>query len=289
MALGLSGVGVARAAEPAATVAAPGWTKSVASGDVAHWRKAAGDNAAALRFLLSSAWIEGEARERGIVVTLAQVRRSLDADIEDVFRGEAGFRRFLRESGQTRADVVWRYRIDALSEAIREQISQPAALSVTQEQIDAYVAANPRTEPERRDARLVLTRTKNEARAARRALQRGVLWKTVTKRYSLDRAGVQRVEPGALEPRADRAVFDAQRGELSAPVKTPIGYYVFKVIRIVPAHPAPLDVQRATAWEILASQAQERALATFVTDFTAKWQARTTCAANYATLPDCGA
>jgi foldase protein PrsA len=255
---------------------------------VAHWRKVAGGDAKALEFLLSSAWIAGEARERGILVTLADAREALDADVDDAFGSEGGLRRFLRESGQTRADVVWRYRIVALSEAIQEQVSQPAALSVTQEQIDAYVAENPRTEPERRDLRIVLTRTRNEAHAARRALRRGRLWKTVTKRYSLDRGGVQHVEPGALEPRADRAVFAAQRGELSAPVKTPSGYYVFKVIKIVPAHPAPPDVQRATAWEILASQAQERALATFMTDFTAKWRARTTCAVRYATLAHCG-
>jgi hypothetical protein len=62
---------------------------------------------------------------------------------------------------------------------------------------------------------------------------------------------------------------------------------VFKVIEIIPGGPTPLDQQRATAWEILSSEAQARAINAFSAEFRSRWRLRTTCAPGYNTHPDC--
>jgi foldase protein PrsA len=283
-----AGAGVARADEPVATIAAPGWSATVGAVQVEAWVGAQRTPERALRFLVRARWTEGEARERGIVVSRAHTRAAIAADVG----GPREVRRHLRKTKLTSAQLRYRYWIDLLLEEIRTQVRQPAALSVTPEQIDAYVAANPRTEPERRAVRIIVTPTRHRAAAARKALARGLTWRTAGRRYAraTGRAGGARAsyEPGELgDGRLERAVFAAAKNRLVGPVKTADGYAVFKVVRITPERPTPLDVQRATAEEVLASEAQERALAAFEADFTAKWRQRTSCAPGHAIVSVC--
>jgi hypothetical protein len=245
----------------AVTITAPGFGKQIPADDLERWARAQQP-----RFPIQAAWTEGEAAERGIVVTTDEAREAADAQ---------------PRSRLTRADRLYKARIDLLSARIRDQIAQPAATSVTQEQIDAYVQAHPRLDPETRETRVLRTAGHRQARRARAALRRGLSWRSAIDRYSAGGSSVKRTverSPGGL----DRAIFRAR-----ANVLTRYGAYVFKVIKVNPPRPAPQDQQRATAWEILASEAQERALGEFHAAFRAKWLARTACAPAYADHPDC--
>jgi hypothetical protein len=71
-------------------------------------------------FLLTAGWMAGEARERGIRVSDAAVRRRFTRQKHATFRTPEGFRKFLQESGQTVADIEYRVRVDILSERIRK-------------------------------------------------------------------------------------------------------------------------------------------------------------------------
>ena len=253
----------------AATVAAPGFSATFAAEQVEHWERAVGGSASALRFLIESAWTEGEARERGIAVSDRELRELVDERPHD---------------GLTRADIRYDARIGLLRLRIRDQITRPAALSVTPEQVEAYVQAHPRQDPETRRVRIVQARTRHLAHEAQRKLARGLLWRSAARRYSISGgSGPKPAEPGSYDEDVERAIFKAPEKRL-----TRYRTFVFKVVEIIPAHPTPLDQQRATAWEILASDAQQQALTAFQADFTAKWRARTTCAPEYATAPDCG-
>jgi len=248
----------------AATIAAPGFSRSIGDQDVAHWSRA-GDG---LGFLIQAAWTEGEAQERGIAVTDSEAREAVD---------EAP------HNGLTRSDLVYASRVRLLEARIRDQIAQPAAQSVTPEQIDAYVQEHPRTEPERRRLRLFVASDRAEARAAQRALRRGRTWRSAARRYATEGDGAARtIEPGLLADRVEKAVFRAPRNAL-----TRYGTAVFKVTAIIPGGPTPLAQQRATAWEVLSSAAQARAIDLFELDFRARWRLRTTCAPEYATHLDC--
>jgi hypothetical protein len=73
-------------------------------------------------FLVSSDWVIGEARERGIVIAEATVRRQFDRIRDQQFRHHGEFRKFLRSSGETVANLLFRVRLDLLSAQIQKQV-----------------------------------------------------------------------------------------------------------------------------------------------------------------------
>jgi hypothetical protein len=219
----------------------------------------------ALKLLIGAAWTEGEASERGITVSDAEVREEA-----------------LPDEARTRADELLLARVALLTARIRDQITKPAALSVTPEQIEAYVRANPRMDPERRRARVLQARSRAHAKRALAAIRSGLTWSGAAKRHGSD--GSRRtLDEGSDLSRDERAIFRAAKGEL-----TRYGATVFRVTEISPQRPAPPDVQRAQAWEILSSERQQQALVAFGQAFNDKWRARTTCAVAYAGHESCG-
>ena len=242
-------------AEPAATIAAPARTVTVSNETLAHWTPLAGGQGQALKILIEAAWAEGEALERGITVTAAEAQSEAEPD-----------------ERRSRADELFVARVELLTARIRDQITQPAAQSVTPEQIEAYVMANPRLDPEERRIRVVAARSRTHAKRALAKLANGLTWSSAVRRYGS--GAVQRTVRARANVRGwQRAVLRAEPGEL-----TRYGTHVFKVTKVTQARPAPPDVQRAQAWEILSSEAQRQALAAFDEAFKAKWRARTTCA-----------
>jgi SurA-like protein len=93
----------------------------------------------AMTFLISAAWIEQEAAERGIRVEEAEVRRRFEEQKEDSFPGEEGYREFLESSGQTEEDLLFRVRLDLLSTRIAEATGGGESGS-GQEALDKFVA-----------------------------------------------------------------------------------------------------------------------------------------------------
>ena len=168
------------------------------------------------------------------------------------------------------------------------------AASVTDAMVEDYIAEHGLEQvPERRDVRLVLTERKATALTAKRELLRGTSWESVVARYSIDedtrhRAGERpRVAPGKLQPRLDRAIFHAASGEITGPVRTRSGFWVFSVERIEPAHPRSQAASRRIVRRRLVKQAEQAALDRFVAAYSEKWRRRTTCAAEYRASPLC--
>jgi hypothetical protein len=230
----------------AITVMGPTYSGTIADGQIAREAERAEGSASqrqtrALSVLIRRQWIEGEANERGIVVT--------DAAGED--------------------------RTAALTAEIHAQITEPAAKSVTPDQVKAYVDANPQVMPAQRTARLVQTRNRRAAIAVINKLRRGATWASV--------GATKETFDTADETAVGRAVFRARVKQT-----TRYGRVVFRVIEHIPEKLVPRAQQEALAWETLASEAQQRALDEFTAQFTAKWRQRTVCAPLYATHADCG-
>lgn len=76
----------------------------------------------AMSSLLEVAWIYGEADERGVAVTHAQVAREVASLKRGSFQSGAEFRAFLAESHYTRRDLNERVEIQLLSARLRRQI-----------------------------------------------------------------------------------------------------------------------------------------------------------------------
>ena len=287
--------------DPFTVTGADGTVQRGTAEEMAHWvdiaMRSGGDRASArmnaLQLLVGYAWLRGEAAERGIVITHERVVRAFRRQREATFPDRRAYRRYLREAGQTTGDVLLRVRMDLVSTAIRNQVIGGA--SVSDAEVDAHLAEHgvPRL-PERRDLRIVLTRRRSTAVAAKRELLAGASWSSVARRYSIDDASRQSnarlpdVVRGTLERPLDRAAFSARPGRVVGPVRTQFGYYIFRVTRIHPAYDMPIEQAREQARFQLLSEKQLAVLDAFVTEFRAKWRARTVCARGWRTQRDCG-
>jgi hypothetical protein len=125
----------AAAPAPRAAVAAVGST-SISLQAYQHWASVArhedprqrprATRRQVMEFLISSAWIEGEAAEQNIVVTAQQVDTAFQRLRHDNFRNAKEFRRFLRSTGENVADLKYRTRVNLLSDRLRNRISPQA-------------------------------------------------------------------------------------------------------------------------------------------------------------------
>jgi len=243
-----------------------------------------------MQLLTSFQWIAGEAEEQGIKVTDADVKKSFDEQKKQSFPKDADFQKFLKDNGYTEADLLQRVKLDLLSNKIRDKIIKGKD-KVSDAQIQDFYDKNKDrfAQPERRDLRVVLTKTEAKAKEAKAALDSGQSWKEVAKKYSIDEAskaqgGKQPAQAkGTLERSLDQAVFSADKGKIVGPVKTQFGWYVFEVENVTKASQQTLEQAKETIRQTLQSQNQQKALDAFLKDFEKKWKDRTECREGYVT------
>jgi foldase protein PrsA len=243
--------------------------------------------------LISFQWIEREAEKQGIKATDAEINKALADQKKQNFPKEADYQKFLKDSGQTNEDVLRRVRLDVLSNKIREKVTKGKD-KVSDAQIKAYYDKNKAqfAQPERRDLSIVLTKTKAKAEQAKAALDSGQSFKQVAKKFSIDDASKAQggklpgVAKGQQEQAFDDAIFQAKKGQLTGPVKTQFGWYVFEVDKVNKATQQTLAEAKPTIQQVLASQGQQKALDAFVKDFRAEWKQKTECREGYVTQ-DC--
>jgi foldase protein PrsA len=246
-----------------------------------------------LQLLISFQWIQGEADDLGVKVTDAEVKKQFDTQKKASFPKDADFDKFLKDSGQSLEDIMLRVRLDVLSNKIREKITKGKD-KVTDKEISDYYNKNKQrfAQPERRDLLVVLTKTKAKADQAKAELEGGAKFASVAKEYSIDQASKAQggkllaVAKGQQEKALDDAVFKAEKGELTGPIKTQFGYYVFEVTKVTKASQQTLEQSKTTIKQLLASQKQQKALDDFVKDFRDKWKEKTECQDEY-TTQDC--
>jgi foldase protein PrsA len=237
-----------------------------------------------IQLLVTSRWLEAEARERGISVSDADVKERFGAQRKQSFPKRAQYEKFLEESGQSEQDILLRVRIELLTSKLQEQVTEGAD-KVTDQQITDYYDRNRErfAQPERRDVRLVLTATEAKATRAKAALARSGSWRSVAKRFSLDDATKSKggklagVTEGQQEKALDDAIFAAAKGRLTGPVRTQFGHYVFEVTRVTRGSQQTRQQAKETIKQLLVSEKQQKLFDDFTNDFRAKWKARTRC------------
>jgi foldase protein PrsA len=246
-----------------------------------------------VQFLISAQWIEGQAKDMGIKLSDADVKKEFDKQKKQSFPKEADFQRFLKQSGMTMEDVLFRVRLDNLSNKIRTDVTKGSD-KVTQAQIADYYNKNKErfAQPERRDVGIVLTKTEAQANEAKAAIQGGQSLASVAKKMSIDTASkdhggvLNGVAKGTQEKALDDAIFSAKKGQLQGPVKTQFGWYVFQVNSITAATQQTLAQATPTIRQLLISQNQQQSLDKFIKDFQKKWKDKTECRKGFV-VPDC--
>jgi foldase protein PrsA len=246
-----------------------------------------------LQLLISFKWIQGEADAMDVKVTDAEVKKSFNEQKKQSFPKDEDYKKFIKTSGQTEEDILQRVKLDLLSNKIRDKVVKGKD-NVSEKAIQDFYNKNKArfAQPEKRDLRVVLTKGKGDADEAKAALDAGDSWTKVAKKYSIDDTSkasggkLPAQAKGTLDKELDDAVFGAKKGELVGPVKTQYGYYVFTVTNVTAASQQTLAEAKETIKQTLQSQNQQKALDTFVKDFTARWKEKTECSEGYK-VPDC--
>jgi foldase protein PrsA len=241
-----------------------------------------------MQFLIQAQWVEQEADKQNIKVSDKDVRKSFDQQKKQAFPTEKAYQQFLKTSGMSEADILFRVRLSQLQQKLTKKITQDAD-KVSNADVETYYNKNKKrfAQPERRDLHVVLTKTEAKANEARAALDSGQAWKDVVKKYSIDQASkaqggkLQSVAKGQQDKSLEDAVFAAKKGDLTGPVKTQFGWYVFTVDKITPASQQSLDQSRDTIKNLLKSQRQQKALDDFIKDFQNKYKDKTHCADDF--------
>jgi foldase protein PrsA len=243
-----------------------------------------------LGLLISFEWIDGEAAEQDVTVTDAEVRKTFEQQKKQAYPKEADYQKFLKNSGQTEEDILLRFRSDALFRKLQEKATKGTD-KVSAQQVENYYNKNKATfaQPEQRDLRVVLTKTRAKAEQARQQLENGRSWRAVSKQFSIDEASKSQggrlpaVAAGQQEGAFDEAIFNAKQGELTGPVKTQFGFYVFEVAKISEASQQSLEEATPQIRSQLVTENQQKAASTFVEDLRKQWREKTDCRAGFRT------
>jgi foldase protein PrsA len=241
-----------------------------------------------MQFLIQAEWVEQEAADQNIKVTDKEIKKSFEDQKKQAFPNDKQYKQFLASSGMTEDDILFRVKLDQLQQKLTQKITEDAK-KVSDEDVSAYYEKNKKrfAQPERRDLRVVLTKTEAKANQAKKALDSGQPFKKVVKQYSIDEASKSQagllpaVSEGQQEKAFDEAIFSADKGKLQGPVKTQFGWYVFKVEKVTKASQQTLEQSKETIKNLLRSQRQQKALDAWIKSFREDYKDMTDCADDY--------
>ncbi|HWF35459.1 MAG TPA: peptidyl-prolyl cis-trans isomerase [Solirubrobacteraceae bacterium] len=221
-----------------------------------------------LEYLVRSAWVQGQAAQQGVKVSNADVMAKFTTAKNAQFKTAAQFQSFLSATGQTLNDILYRFRISLLA----TKLATPAAVQAYYKQhLSSYSST------EKRNVRIILTKSQAQAQAAISALEHHQSWKATAKKYSTDSAtkntgGLLTGVVNGQEPTAlNTAIFSAPHLKLLGPIKSPFGYYVAEVTDIFPASTESLAKATATIKQTLSQAALSSP------PWEKKWKAKTVC------------
>ena len=246
-----------------------------------------------LGFLISSSWVLGEAESLGVKVSDSEVKKEFEKIKNEQFPQAAEFKKFLATSGQSVSDLLLRVKLNMLSTKIQQKVSKEKG-TVTQADVEKYYKEHQSQfgTPEKRDVKIILTKTEAQANEAKKEIESGKSFASVAKSKSIDPTTknnggeLKGVSKGEEEKALNEAIFSAPKGKLGGPVKTPFGYYIYEVTGSTAGNQQSLTQARSTIKQQLAAQNQQQALSKFVKEFRKKWEAKTECRAEY-TVQDC--
>ena len=295
-AVGLTACGGGGQDSPTALVVAPGAVvarvgdTAITGATLSHWISVLNQEAAthgsgsslalqhqALSFLVSAAWLIGEAADRGQAVSGTEVDRRFQQKSRESFPGgEHELDEFLKGTGQTVADLKLKIGVElASARMLRALKSSEPGVSATQ--VAAYYQQNKsRFEiHERRDVELVEVKTEAAAKQAKKEIEGG---KSIAK-MSPYRETIERYSGvgGPAAPRIEAAIFAAKPNVLTGPLKLHYVYSVFVFRRAAPAVQKPLaEVEGSIRAQLLTEQHQ-RTITEFADALERRWTPQTDC------------
>jgi foldase protein PrsA len=248
-----------------------------------------------LGYLIGIQWVFGEAESMGIKVSDSEVHKEfvkIKNESPELSK-PAAFEKFLKSSGETVSDLLVRVKQSVVTKKIEAKLSKEKH-NPSKAEIQKFYKLHSSEfgTPEKRSVRIILTKKEGQAKAAKKEIESGKSFASVAKAKSIDptskaKGGLMpEVVKGEEQKALEEAVFKAKKGVLGGPVKTPFGYYVYKVEGTTPGTQKTLAQSEATIKQQLQQTGQQTSLEKFRKEFQKKWEAKTECRSGYV-IKDC--
>jgi foldase protein PrsA len=239
----------------------------------------------ALEFLISSAWLTGEAASQGMTPSEGEVQQQLAERQKASFPGgETEAKEFMKASGQTLGDLELQARTEVASMKLRQLLAR-TAVNVTRAQVATYYKQHRQSFvlPERREATYTGRRTEAAAEKVKREAEAGQVLPSAAQRR------VHEILYGASGPpnrqdALERGIFASNPdGAVSGPFKDGGTYYVFEVTKVTPSVSLTLPEVEGEIRRRLVNKADQQARARLVATWRAEWRTKTGCSPGYVT------
>jgi foldase protein PrsA len=244
-----------------------------------------------LGFLIQGYWYQADAYKDGIKYTSADLTKAFNKAFKSEFKTQTAFKAYLKSSGQTKADILFQLRVNAIYAKLIKRFEKPATAAA----IQAYYTAHKSQFGTQATANIHLVRTSSQAKAqaALNALKSGQSWDTVAKQYAEDASAkttggvLTGVTNGQEEAAVNKVIFASPANKLEGPIKGVFGFYVLEVTKSTPAVTESLAKATATIKQLLTQQEQTKAEAKVTAEGKKNWGKTTTCRRPYYQVTMC--
>jgi hypothetical protein len=239
-----------------------------------------------LDFLISSQWLIGEARERGLAPSAREIERRYERKERESFpNGAAEFNEYAKDTGQTEADIKFDVEVELAASRLRGMVIEGEP-RITQAQIAAYYSENERryVVPAKRAIEIVEVGSQAAAKKVKKEIESGRSFASVR---PLHEPITRHTFPHSrIGENLEEVIFSARPNALTGPLRLLSRWSVFKVKGITPAVQRTLaQVRTAIGRRLLAAQRRRR-IAEFAATWTRRWTAMTDCAPGFV-VPRC--
>jgi parvulin-like peptidyl-prolyl isomerase len=219
----------------------------------------------AVQFLIQREQFEQEAADMDVEVTEKQIDARLEQIQKQYFGGDkAKYEKQLKEQGLSDTQVRNDIRAQIVSEKIFAQVTRD--VKVTDDAVEKYYNENKEqySQPESRDVRHILVKTKAQAEDLVAQLENGGDFAALAKQHSTDtgskeNGGKLTISRGQTVAPFDKTAFALKKGDVSPPVKTEFGFHIIEALTDVkPAKTTPLkDVKESIRQQLLQTKKNE--------------------------------
>jgi parvulin-like peptidyl-prolyl isomerase len=247
----------------------------------------------AVQFLVQREQFEQEAENLDVEVTEKQVDARLEQIQKQYFGGDkAKFEKQLKDQGITEKQVRNDIRSQIISEKIFEQVT--GDVKVTDAEIEAYYTKNKAqySQPESRDVRHILVKTKSQADDLYAQLQGGADFAALAKKFSEDtgskaNGGKLTISKGQTVAPFDQTAFQLKKNAISKPVKTEFGYHIIQPLSDKKAAKVtPLSEVKASIKQQLQQTEKNEAMTKWVDDLKKDYKDKVSYATGFTPPPD---
>ena len=203
----------------------------------------------AMAYLVQETELEQTGKSMGVVVTPADVDKSIAQIKKSVFGGsEQAFQTQLKKQGFTLPLLRVFQKGNLLSDKIYKKVT--GTVKVSDADIQDYYNKNAATQfttVASRDVRHILVSSKAKADSLETQLKGGADFAKLAKKYSTDtlsavKGGKLTVQKGKTVPSFDKAAFSLKTNEISKPVHSQYGWHIIQPLGpIKPASKQPLS------------------------------------------------